>query len=248
MALADDPRAHIIHMFKMEMRAAEDHKCEIFPEGCILDDIPLISGEKVFGVYKRAFYFTPDALIWIQKGNYCRLDWRQVVSCSTEHGSGDSRSVVQLADGTKLTVPIGELSKGWSGRVGQLYHAMITRWRRRVRDDHYIYDIDRFFKVANRYDAIAPNWYPSHPGLAQMQSWLEGLRDLPSSPEVFLIVTDYDGNIPCVQEIALLSRAAPIPDEVSHLAFSYYGPSHKRTLELFGAIPDGYILTSGVWD
>ena len=248
MALADDPPAHIVHMFQMEMRAREDHKCEIFPEGRAIEGLPLVTGEMVFGAYKGAFYFTPESLIWKQKDGYSRLEWRQVVCCSTEHGRGDSTSKVTLADGSKLTVPIGEMSTGWSGRVGQLYHAMIARWRRRVRDDQFVFDIERFFAVADRPDAIAPNWYPSHPGLAQMRTWLEDLRNLPCRPEIFLIVTDYDGDTPCVREVAFVSQTPPSPDQVGHLAFSYFGPSHRRTQELFGPVTAGKIPTSGIWD
>lgn len=248
MGLADDPPTHIIHMFQMEMRAREDHKCEVFPDGIVLEGLPLATGELVFGVYKDAFYFTPDALIWKQAKGYSRLDWRQVVSCSSEHGGGDSKSIVKFANGNNLIVPIGQMSTGWGGRVGQLYHAMITRWRCRVRDDHYILEIDRFFAVADHPNNIAPNWYPSHPGLAQTRNWLEKLRMLPCKPEVFLVVTDYDDLTPCVQEVALLSQMPPVAEQVSHLKFSYFGPSHRRTQELFGPVPAGKILTSGVWD
>ncbi|MDB5703385.1 MAG: hypothetical protein JWN66_501 [Sphingomonas bacterium] len=248
MPLADDPKAHIIHMFKMEMRSRDDHHCEIFPDGVVLASLPLVQGEVIYGAYKDTYFFTPSAFVWRSKGKYHRLEWRNVVSCSTEHGSGASKSEVRLSDGKKLTIPIGEMSTGWSGRVGQLYHAMIARWRQPIRDENFVLDIGRFFAVADRPDAIAPNWYPVHPGLTQMRAWLEELRQLPSEPDVFLVATDYEGDIPCVQEVVFLSQDPPSPDQVKHFFFSYLGPSHRRTLELMGAIPAGYTLTSGVWD
>lgn len=126
------------------------------------------------------------------------------------------------------------MSVNWSGRIGQLYHAMITRRRKPIRDPDFVFDIDRFFAIADRDDAIGPNWYPSHPGLSKMREWLENLRDLPCKPDIYLIVTDYDGDIPCVQEIVFQGRTPPLPEQVEYLAFSFLGSSHKRTKDLMG--------------
>lgn len=248
MALADDPREHILHMFKMEMRARNDHACEIFPDGATFDGLPLTDDERVHGVYKGKFYFTTKSMIWRDKQSTHKIEWSNIIRCSTQHGCGLARSRVEMADGSIVTVPLAELSTGWDGRIGQLYHAMVERWRSPARDERFVLGLEAFFRLAKNDDAIAPNWWPAHPGLKRMRSWLEELRDFHSVVELALVVTDYDSGEPCVQEVVMVCTEVPSGPQLDILHFSSMNQSSDRTKRLLGPLPDGTVPISGVWD
>ncbi len=247
MPLADNPRDHIIHMFNMEVRRLKDHNCRIFPDGIRLNKLPLKPNEKIYGVYKERFFFTPLSMIWIINKTVYKFEWKKVISCSTSHGSGLNNSHIKLIDGTKYTFPIRELTIGWSGRIGQLYHAMIEKWKCEVRDEHWVLSIDRFFDLVTTSEAIAPNWYPNHPGLGQINTWLKKLENRSDIDELLLIVSDYDDIDPCVQEVVFIVESLDIDTDIINLKFSYFGPTPEITSKKIGPVDDRFRLISGIW-
>lgn len=246
MALADDPQKHILHMFKMALHDRAEG-CETFADGAVFEGLPLEPGEKVYGVYRSSFYFTPRGFIWLRDGMPNRFDWRHVKSCSKPHEARNGCRIT-LIDGSKLAIPAQEFMIGHGYRVGQLFYAMIERWRAPVRDKHYVLTIEQFFKLAKTDDAISPNWYPDHPGLGRMRDWLQQLRTLPDVQDVLLLVTDYDGGQPCVQEIIVVSAAEPNDPAIDQLAFSWFGETAAKTAKLVGSLPSGTRAFSGIWD
>lgn len=247
MALADDPQKHILHMFKMAMHDRAEG-CEIFPDGARIDGLPLGPQERVYGAYRNRFFFSPSAFFWLSDHKAHRLDWGQVKSCATSHGSGDKKARLTLIDGSKVTVPVAEFTIGWGSRIGQLFYAMIDRWRAAVRDEHHVLTIDQFFQLAKTDDAISPNWYPDHPGLERMRDWLRQLEQMPGVSKLLLVVTDYDDGQPCVQEVMVLSSTEPSGPAVDRLRFSWLSESAAKTVRLAGPIPFGAKAFSGVWD
>ena len=87
MALIDDPRAWILRLFEMEQQEGRGAHCQRFPDGTTPDDIPLDDGERVYGIYKNKYYFTPTSFIMRRRDGIQRVAWK-VCRCSSEHGEG----------------------------------------------------------------------------------------------------------------------------------------------------------------
>jgi len=230
------------------MRSNPKHQCEVYPEGRHISGIALDENELVYGAFKGRFFFTPRAVHWLSAKGAERMVWTDVISCSSEHGGGNTYSRLKLIDGSVVMFPIGELGNGWAGRVGQLYHAMVERWRVKVRDERLILEIEDFFSRDIPNDAIAPNWFPDHPGLAEIRSRIQAVSENADVSKTYLVVTDYDEGFPTVQEVVLICVRMPPTSVFDSLRFDYVGPSHRRTVNLMGDIQDGKLLISGIWD
>src|SRR5689334_9527978 len=94
MATIDQPAEWILRLFEMETREGRGVDCVRFPEGSCPSGIPLDAGERVYGVYKNKYYFTPQAFIILDSGKAQRIVWADVRSCSSRHGEGNTVSEV----------------------------------------------------------------------------------------------------------------------------------------------------------
>lgn len=128
MALIDDRAESIMLMFQLETGEGRGAGCVCFPEGIVPADSPLNADERVFGIYKGTYYFTPQAILIKEGEKFRRIEWRSVQSCSTRHGDGAKIATLALTDGRTERVRVGDLAKGWSGRISQLFHLMIERY------------------------------------------------------------------------------------------------------------------------
>src|SRR2546430_11324781 len=128
MTLMDDPQAWILCLFEMEEREGRGRDCARFPDGMRPPDFLLEDGERVFGVYKDKYYFTPASLIIKDTSNVQRIRWADVRGCSSQHGEGKTFSDLTLDDGRIIRVRVGDMATGWSGRISQLFHQMIERY------------------------------------------------------------------------------------------------------------------------
>jgi len=124
----DNPARWIVQLFDAEVREGRGTECERFAEGVAPPNLPLESGERVYGIYKAKYFFTPRALLICQDSGIQRIEWRSICRCSSRHGEGNKTSVLTLLDGSEVKVTVGEMANGWSGRISQLYHQMIERW------------------------------------------------------------------------------------------------------------------------
>jgi hypothetical protein len=127
MANIDDPKDWIVRLFRQAQRD-EGPLCAIFPDGALIDELPLVPGERVYGVYKDTYSFTPLAVIVRTSTTYRRIAWKEVVACSSQHGDGQTYSTLTLEDGSRVRVRVGDMAKGWQGKISQLFHQMIERW------------------------------------------------------------------------------------------------------------------------
>jgi hypothetical protein len=249
MALSDDPRNHILHMFRMEAHDGRGEYCQSFPEGIRPSNLPLQTGERVYGSYKGIYHFTAQALILSDTPDTTKIEWRRVVRCSTVHGCGAKVSIVRLDNGSEVTVRLSDLATGWSGRISELYHAMIERWAPHASFGEPLMTIDEFFSCATHGDNIAPNLYP-HPGLSEMKARLLALAACPEVERLMISVCDREGDEPVSQGIIVVS-GAPIDriEEIS-LPLQSDGPfeADRSTRNKLGPLLPGLNAYEIVWD
>src|SRR5262245_52404648 len=131
MALIDNPEAWILWLFEMDEREGRGSNCARFPDGARPVGITLGDAEDVFGIYNNKYYFTPASLIIVDRNKAQRIPWADITSCSSRHGEGKAYSDLGLSDGSTVRVRVGDMAKGWSGRISQLYHQMIERYGHR---------------------------------------------------------------------------------------------------------------------
>src|SRR5262245_23194197 len=113
MALIDDPKGWILRLVEMDGRAGRGSDCARFPDGARPAEVPLEDAERVFGIYKNKYYFTPASLIISDRGKAQRIPWADIKSCSTRHGEGQTYSDLGLSDGRTVRVRVGDMAKGW---------------------------------------------------------------------------------------------------------------------------------------
>ena len=185
MALIDDPKAWILQMFEREEREGRGADCALFVQGVRPPDLPLEEGERVFGIYKQKYYFTPVALLIGERAEVLRIPWASVRHCSSRHGEGKTFSEVILTDGRQIRVRVGDMATGWSGRISQLYHQMIERYGAQASLGKPLVPAKEFFeKVTDPY-SIAPNLEP-HPTLESFQSAVNALEQTNDGTRVFM--------------------------------------------------------------
>lgn len=216
MALIDDPRAWILRLFEMEEREGRGANCQRFPDGCTPRDVPLDDGEKVFGIYKDKYIFTPQSFAIRSSNGVQRVPWRDIRACSTQHGDGKKRAELTLLDGSTLEVRVGDFATGWSGRISQLFHQMIDKYGGATFGIP-LYTIEEFFSAADADDCLAPNLHP-HPPLATMHDALMELRQRPDVSDVLIDVDKLDDGVPTANGIVVRTTS-------SADAFSDFGDS-----------------------
>ncbi len=206
MALIDNPSAWILRLFEMEAREGRGADCQRFPDGCTLPDVPLDDGEKVFGIYKDKYIFTPQSFAIRLSNGVRRVPWREIRACSTQHGDGKKRSELTLMDGSTLEVRVGDLATGWSGRISQLFHQMIDKYGGATFGIP-LYTIEDFFSAADEDDCLAPNLDP-HPSLATMRNALIAFRDRPDVSAVLIDVDELNDGVPTANAIVVRTTSS----------------------------------------
>lgn len=228
MALIDNPREWILRMFEMEERSGRGADCQIFPHGIAPADLPLETGERVYGIYKAKYFFTPQSFLVADPSGIRRVRWDEVTSCSSKHGEGKKTSKLTLTDGSTVTVKVGDFATGWSGRISQLFHQMIDKWGARATFGPSPLSIEDFFAAARDEYCLAPNLMP-HPSLEVMQRALVALRDSEGVTDVLLKVVEVEED------------GTPVSDAVI-VRYSDESPAIQAFAERFGA--DGVIDAS----
>jgi len=189
MAVVDDARLWILRLFELEDREGRGMECERFETGCEDSKLPLSVGERVYGIYKRKFYFTPNALIVKQPHGYDRINWADVLSCSTRHGEGAKVSCLGLVGGTDVQVEVGELAKGWCGRISQLFHQLIEHHGCNAAFGKSLVPADAFFAAADSPYCYAPNLEP-HPSIEQLKFAIDALLSSDNGSKAFFTPMD----------------------------------------------------------
>ena len=216
MALIDNPSAWILRLFEMEEREGRGADCERFPDGVRLEGVPLAPDEKVFGIYKGKYVFTPQAMLTKTREGWGRLAWHTVVNCSSEHGQGKKKAELTLTDGSVVTVKVGDFATGWSGRISQLFHQMIQKWGARATLGPLPMSVEDFFAASTDDYDFAPNLEP-HPTGTELRDAFLALRGRQDVVDVLLHVTEIEDGVPSSD--ALLIRTADanlcLPDFVA---------------------------------
>jgi len=195
MALIDNPHKWILRLFEMEKREGRGKDCEVFPDGRKIEGIPLEKDEKIYGVFKDKYYFSPLSLIIKSENDFQRIQWKSIASCSSKHGEGKKISELTMTDGSIVTVKIGDLAKGWSGRISQLYHQMIQKYGAQVSFGHPPLSIEHFFNLVSDEYCFAPNLAP-HPTLSEIKEAIIKLKNRKEVNDVLIHVIEYEDKTP----------------------------------------------------
>ncbi|WP_442482930.1 hypothetical protein [Aeoliella sp. SH292] len=192
MALIDDPVAWILLMFSKEEREGRGAFCQRFPDGDLVQSLPLVEGERIFGIYKESYFFSPVALYIVKTGNCERLPWAAICDCTTRHGDGQKKSVVTLLDGTTHEISVSDLATGWSGCISQLFHQMVERYGARpAMGPESLMNIEQFFRGLRMGSKAIPN-LPEARNTAAIEETLLSLRNQPNTTDVQLILASDD--------------------------------------------------------
>ena len=249
MALIDDPNAWILRLFEMEEREGRGSDCIRFPEGACPASIPLEDGERVFGIYKKKYHFTPTSLIVADRGKTEQIPWSAVRSCSTQHGEGKVFSELALADGRNVRVRVGDMATGWSGRISQLYHQMIEHYGQRAGMGRPPMSVQEFFAKAIDDYSIAPNLDP-HPSLESFRVSLFELEQPNDGTKILMKLVEDDGESPVADAIVIVT---PRPRECFQSFAKSFGAdgvalADEKTIRQIGEIPEGFHVWQILWD
>ena len=244
MALADDPRDHILHMFRMEAHGGGGAYCRTFPQGAVHPSLPLEPGERIYGVYKGRYNFTDRALIITSGEAPVRIRWSDVKTCSTDYGDPIGQSILRMRGGAKIVVDLTAMAQGGAGRITQLYHAKIERWGGATGGP--LLAIDDYFSRAGDQD-LAPNLDP-HPGKDWLRHQLQALRDEPDVEDV-LIAADSEKRLASDRVVvvarASIDRFEPV---LPTLRADAVNEADRNQRKKVGAIPPDCSVYEIVWD
>lgn len=248
MALIDDPKAWILRLFEMEEREGRGSDCARFPEGASPAGLPLAEGERVLGIYRNKYHFTPASLIILDGGKVERIPWADVTSCSSQHGEGKTFSDLALTDGRTVRVRVGDMAKGWSGRISQLYHQMIERYGHRAAMGRPLMLARDFFEKATDDYSIAPNLEP-HPSLGAFRAAVDELEQSNDGTRILMHLVEEDEEL--VARAMVIVSPAPI-DRFQRFAESFcadgVSPADEKTVRRVGRVPEGSNVWHVVWD
>ena len=210
MALIDDPKEWILRLFEMEENEGRGADCQRLPAGDRPKGVPLDPWEKVYGIYKERYFFTPRSLVMKGANGFQRVCWEDVVSCSSRHGEGKRSAELILRDGSVITVRVGDFAEGWSGRISQLFHQMIERRGARATFGQRPLTIEDFFASASDEYCLAPNLMP-HPSLREMQEALVELRNGERVCDVLLRVVEVENDGTPISDAVIVRTLGPDP-------------------------------------
>ena len=250
MALIDNPKVWIVRLFEMEERDGRGTDCQRFPGGVTPPQLPLGQDERVYGIYKGRYYFTPQSFIMALDPGYERIPWADIRNCSSRHGEGKKTAELTLTDGRIVKVRVGDFATGWSGRISQLFHQMIEKWGAKATLGPEPMSIEAFFAVATDDYCLAPNLQP-HPPLNDFRDALETLRGQKGVADVLLRVQEVENGVPTSD--AVIVRVNPAaPESVLEDFARRWGADGvvEASLEIIRALPvaDGVYAKMIVWD
>lgn len=206
MALNDDPKEWILRLFEMEENEGRGADCQRLPNGERPTGVPLEPWEKVYGIYKRKYFFTPQSFVTKEARGFQRLRWEEIASCSSRHGEGKKSAELTLTDGSVITVRVGDFGTGWSGRISQLFHQMIEKWGAQATLGPQPLSIEDFFAAASDEYCLAPNLMP-HPSLQEMEQALIQLRNRESVFDVLLRIVEVEGDGTPISDAVIVRMA-----------------------------------------
>lgn len=247
MALIDDPKAWILRLFELQEHEGKGADCARFPDGTTPAGLPLADGEKVYGIFKEKFYFTPTALILVKKKRTIRIPWADVCACSSRHGEGKVDSKITLADGRKITVPIWEMALGWSGRISQLYHQMIERYGQRASMGRKPMPIEEFFAKATDDYSFAPNLEP-HPSLEVLHAALLDLQCSDGTRFLMEMVSEEDELTADAIVVVTPRRKEQFESFAESFRADGVVPAPEDAIRRIGDIPQGFNVWLILWD
>jgi hypothetical protein len=226
----------------MEERKGRNADCRHYPDGFVPPDIPLDSGERVFGVYKNRYHFTPVSLVVLpERARAYKIRWTDVVQYLE---SGPRKARVRLRDGSSVTVDTGEMSP----RISQLLRQLIERHGGAAIGPPVI-PAEQFFAQATRDECLAPNLSP-HPTLEAFRAALSALERETPGTRIFFQLTDDFADAFAAEGLVIVS-AAPSPTIdafVTTFRVSSVRSADQRILRWIGATPAGFSVLQLTWD
>lgn len=246
--LPDDPRAELIFIrFEGEEHEGRGANCQCFLSGSKPEGIPLDPGERVYGIYKGKYFFTPLSLIIKKEREFERICWDSIVNCSSWHGDRADTADLTLVDGSTVTVPVGDFTIQPRGEFSLLFHRMIYKWGARATFGPPPLSVEDFFAAANDDHCLAPNLMP-HPPREQMRTALLALRDRVEIADVLVDVVEILDGIPHSQAVIIRTPCADL--DVSDFVREYRADgvmdAPENTLRFFP--PEDLYTKLIVWD
>jgi len=205
MPLADDPAYFIFFQFKRAMNSRADGYYKAIKLGFTLEELPLDQGEKIFGVCKDKYYFSPRSLIVNNEISIDKIYWNEIDNCSSTHGSGDTFSTITLIDTSKIKVKISEFGEGGWNRISQLFHGMIDRWGNNSTLGLPPLSTEDFFNQTSNKFSLEPNRL-DHPSISESQRLLLELEQHEAILSLKLNIVEYDGDEPTANGLIIETR------------------------------------------
>lgn len=248
MTTIDDSKAKtILLLFKREEHYGRGDDCQYFPSGSKIESVPLDPGERVYGIYKDKYLFTPLSFIIKTERGFERVRWDSIVHCSSKYGLVEEKEKAKLTlvDGSTVTVQVSDLGTGWGGRISQLFHRMIEKWGARATFGHPPLSIEDFFAVDNA--DFAPNLGPP-PFREQKRTALLALRDRAEIEDVLVHVEiEDDGLVSDIIIIRTPCASLDVSDFVKEYKADGIGDAPEEILRFFP--PGGHLYTKTIiWD
>ena len=248
MAQIDDPKTWILQLFKAEDREGRSSGCGIHDNGIRPDGLPLDDGEKVFGVYKEKYFFTPISLMVAHSDRIDRIPWAEICACSSEHGQGKTYSEVTLLDGRTFRVRVGDMATGWSGRISQLFHQLIECHGSRAAMGRALMPANEFFEKADDNFCIAPNLEP-HPSLDWFRDTFQRTVQFHDGTCIYLDLAEDEDEFVAIGAVLVTTMSK---DEVEHFAGSIksdgFEPADEGTVRKVGEVQSGFRVWCTYWD
>lgn len=227
MSVIDDPKKWILKLFKMEggtdaqrfengIRSLNEIKgrgalSRLF--GKRTANIPLEAEERIYGIYKDKYFFTPLSFIQRKGNGFERVRWNEIARCSSSHPLGVSEAVLTLVDGRTVNVKVGDMGNGWVGRISQLFLQLIEHHGANAAMGISPMTIEDFFDQALDDYSFLPNLEP-HPSLAESRAAIEELSRLPEVKEIRLVLAENGPEGPIADGIVI--RGDVDLDQLAH--------------------------------
>jgi hypothetical protein len=247
-SLPDDPRAELIFIrFEREMREGRGADCQRSLSGCKPKGVPLDPEERVYGIYKDKYFFTPLSLIIKKEREFEKVRWDSIVNCSSRHGDRAYTADLTLVDGSIVTVPVGDFTLQPRGEFSRLFHRMIYKWGARATFGPFPLSIEEFFAAADADYCLAPNLMPNPPR-EQMRAALLALRDRDEIADVLVDVLEILDGVPHSQAVIIRTPRADldVSDFIREFQADGMMDAPENTIRFF---PPGDLYTKLiVWD
>ncbi len=247
MALADNPSGWILLLFRKEEQEGRRHLCQRFPDGIEPAELQLAKDERVFGIYRETYFFSPLALHVAGDDGISRIAWSDVNSCTSQHGDGNKTSTLTLADGSTVNIRMADLASGLAGRISQLFHQMIDTFGNQVSLGPTLRPLAEFLASTTDAYALFPNLEP-HPDLESLRKSLAHLSQTEGVTDIRVIVPDDDPDT----GVGLAICCSLMPDDLTNWASSIGADgvtiASGNLVRQFAAVPEGQRILHAVWD